>query len=138
MSGFSKASSSIVVASYSYTAQTANIATTSIPYWNGPNGNSAGLYRVTYQIEVDTAAGVSSTLPGLVITAYNRQGVQNTITTATSTTNTTATFTSGVAVVDVRSGTSNDVTYATTGYTSVGSPAMIYSLRFSVEYLGNV
>jgi len=138
MGGFSKASGSLVVASYNYGSQTANIASTAIPYWAGTNYNAAGLYRITYELEVTTAAQTSSVLPGLVITAYNRQNQQLSTTTATALGNTLTTFTSGVLVFDVRAGSSNDVTYATTGFASVGSPAMQYSLRFVVEYLENV
>lgn len=137
MSGFSKASSSIIIASYQYGSQTGNIATTSVPYWNGSNSNPAGLYRFTFQMEVTTAATVSSTLPSLVVTAYNRQNQQLTYTTATATGNTVTTFTTGGFAMDVRAGSLNDVTYATTGYLSTAA-GMQYSLRFTVEYLGNV
>lgn len=137
MSGFSKGANSIVIASYQFGSQTGNVSALSVPYWNGSNTNAAGLYRFSYQLEVDTAASVSSTLPALQIVAYNRQGVQNTITSATNTGNTTATYTSGVFVLDVRTGSANDVTYATTGYAS-SAAGMVYSFRFVVEYLGNV
>jgi len=137
MSGFSKGSSSTVVASYQFGSQTANIASTAVSYWGSTNYNAAGLYRFSYELEVTTVGAAGSTLPGLVITAYNRQNQQLSTTTATSTGNTLTTFTSGTLIFDVRAGSSNDVTYATTGYASP-TAGMQYSLRFVVEYLGNV
>lgn len=86
-------------------------------------------------IIVTTPDGASSTLPAIVITWTDADNsVAQTLTlTPTNTGNTTATYETGAELISAL--TSNDISFATSGYTS-GTPAtMTFALHLTIESL---
>lgn len=91
---------------------------------------TAGVYRVSYAVQVTQAASVSSSISLTV--RWTSRGVAMSSTTGALTGNTTTTETSGAWVLYVDAGT--DVTWET-GYASVGAPVMQYRTYLSLEQL---
>jgi hypothetical protein len=119
-----------VLAQVNATAQTANIATTTL--YAVP---ATGFYRVSIYITV-TSIGTTSTMPSTTITytdGNSGTNVHSTVTTATATTNSlTTTFAQATYVCYAKTGT--NIQYATGSYASTGT-AMQYALRIRLEAL---
>ena len=119
-----------VLAQVNATAQTANIATTTL--YAVP---ATGFYRVSIYITV-TSIGTTSTMPSTTITytdGNSGTNVHSTVTTATATTNSlTTTFAQATYVCYAKTGT--NIQYATGSYASTGT-AMQYALRIRLESL---
>lgn len=119
-----------LVATIDATAQTANIATSTL--YAVP---ASGFYRVSIYITL-TSAGTTSTMPSTTITYTDGNSGTNAHSTTTTATNTGNSLTTSFAqtsyVCYAKSGT--NIQYATGGYASTGS-AMQYALRIRVEAL---
>lgn len=115
------------------TGNTANISSTTL--YAVPSGG-AGFYRVSAYLVETTAASTSSTLPSLTLTWLDETGTSQTATIVSggSASNTVGTYARGDFTV--YSEASQNISYATTGYTSVGGTSMAYSVRIRLEYLG--
>lgn len=103
--------------------QSASIATTSLVA-----DVASGLYRITYNVRITRAAGVSSTLT--VTFAWTDGGASPTVSGAAITGNTTTTTQSGM--VQIRVDEDTPISYSTT-YGSVGAPTMLYQLDIVLE-----
>lgn len=106
-------------------AQVASITTTKLITPTQP-----GAYRVSWTIQVTTAATVSSSI-SITIT-WKANGVAQSEAFPALTTNTTATH--GFGSLLIYPTTANDISYATT-YASVGGVPMAYMLDVTVEAL---
>ena len=125
----------MVVASASRTGLTANI-TSPVTLYDPTTGKGAGLYRVSWNNEITTAAGTSSTLGVVTIAYYNSGNHLTTLVTGTNNTgNTTSTTTQATATIKVAN-VANAIAYQTNGYLSSGSPQMVYASSIALEYLG--
>lgn len=112
------------IAPVSRTGQTASIGTTPLE-----TGSLApGLYRLTYSVQVTTAAGVSSSIQ--VTFGWTRNGVSQTFTGTAFTGNTTGTNGSQTQLISVDQAT--PISYATT-YASNPALAMVYALDVYLE-----
>jgi hypothetical protein len=114
------------VASANLTTQSASIGATDLT----GGSISAGLYRITYYMEITQAAGVSSSIT--VSFDWSSGGVAKTFPGTAETGNTTTTYQSGIFMI--RSDNLSPVRYSTT-YVSVGAPVMEYSLDVLLEVL---
>ena len=121
------------LATVNSTGNVANIASTTL---YAVPAAGAGMYRVVAYIVETTAATTSSVLPSVVIGWKDETGTtqSSTIVAGGSTGNTIGTFASGS--FGVYSEASQNITYSTTGYTSVGGTSMAFSLRLRLEYMG--
>jgi len=131
-----KAGAPSIVASTALTSQSA--ALTDVTLYAVPAGK-AGLYRITYNAEITTAASVSSSLGGStgfqsVYTSISDGVVKtsNPTTPAISAANTTGTAISSVVYAYAEASTNIQYSF---GYTSSGTP-MVFALQAYVEYLG--
>ena len=119
------------LASVDLTAQAANISTTTL--YSVP---SNGFYRISLYIAITQAGTTSSVMPSTTITYTDgvNSSVHSTVTTATSALNSLLTgFAQTSYVLYAKAGT--NISYATSGYTSVGATVMQYHLRLRVESL---
>lgn len=107
-------------------AMNASIGTTSIPT---DGALSAGLYRVSWYLEVTTAAAVSSSAQ--VTIAWTSNAVSKTKVGAANNGNTTATYESNSAPL-IRVDAASPITYAVT-YASNGAGEMRYRLQITLE-----
>lgn len=113
------------IAQVSLTAQNNNVAATNFTSAVLPTGP----YTVSYEVDLTTAAGTSSTLPSMVVSWTSVAGVARSITIAPQNApsgNTTAS--SGVMWQGIRIGSATNVQYSTSGYASNAANAMLYSL----------
>ena len=122
----------VFVALKNLTAQTANIASTSL-YAVGAAG--AGSYRANCYIVLTTAASSSSTLPACGV-GFKDEDSGTTVTmplTGTATTNTVGTNKGATSMLNVAAGST--MTYYTSGYASTAA-GMAYAVHWKLEYLG--
>lgn len=131
-----------IVARSDLTSQSAAITATTL---YAVPASGAGLYRVSFNASITTAATTSCELGGPANTAGFRlihtSPTDSVVKTdaaiqrnnSTSTTNATGTTVSGVFTAYCKASTNLQYTY---GYTSVGATAMVYELHIIVEYLG--
>lgn len=92
---------------------------------------TAGLYRVSYVLQITTPGTVSSSAT-FTLGWTNANGVACSQSGAALTGNTTATQQNGTFVVNVSA--SSNITYAV-AYASVGATAMVYSVNVTAEQL---
>jgi hypothetical protein len=120
-----------------YVALDAGSFSANVPSTTIVNVSSPGMYRVSFEAIVSTAATTSSTLPDLKLTwtdAGNNQPQSVIFNSAGLTTNTLQTVFSGTQVMSCSNFTNiNFQTGATTPYASNAATQMQYNLRFRVE-----
>lgn len=126
----------VIVASFIFAAQTANLATSTA--YTVPAGQS-GWYRLHARTVVTTPASggtPSSTLPNMTVsyTDSDSNGTPSANLGATSTGNTTSTWAQGASYLYAKAGTT--ITIATNGYATAGTTSMQYDLRGFVVYEG--
>lgn len=130
-----------VVAVFDATAQQANIADTllyAVP------ASAAGMYRVSFYIEVTRAATTSSTLPNLLLSWTPKDsGVAQTdkAFTFSNTANTAGTAgapntSSGGFSTTLTAKASTNINVGTANYASSGATPMQYAVHVKLEYLG--
>lgn len=123
-------SSAVSFPSANATAQTANIAATTLLAVT-----VTGRYRISGYVIVTTPDGASSTLPSIVITWTDADSsvAQSFTLTPTNAGNTTTSLQQALMIVSAV--TATNIQYATTGYVS-GTPAtMQYALHLTIEAL---
>jgi len=129
------APSQVISGSVNLTAQTANVAATTL---FAVGGSGAGLYLVTVYLVVSTPASVSSTLPDsrIIFTDQDSAAAITVALTSGLTTNTTSTFAQGTLVINAKASTNIQYDIGqVTAYASDGT-AMQFAYRARVEYLG--
>lgn len=114
------------VGTVSVTAGAASVTTT--PITTKPTPIAAGLYRVTYYMQVTRAASLSSSL--IPTFTWTTQAVSQSVTGATMNGNTTTTFQADTLPLVVDQGSS--VTYAL-AYSSAGGTSMTYDFALRLE-----
>lgn len=120
-------SSAANIGEASQTSGNASIATT--PIQTSKVGN--GVYRVSFYMEVKTAAAVTSSLD--ITIAWISNGVAKTSTSAAMAGNTVGTFSSGVLTIHADG--DSPITYSTT-YASNPAGEMIFGLYVVLERIG--
>jgi hypothetical protein len=115
------------VAKVGLTAQTANIAATTLA-----TPVASALYKASVYIIVTTVGSVSSTMPKVTLTWTDPDNntAQTLDVTATNTGNLLTTFAQGMALINAKLGT--NIQYATSGYAS-SAAGMAYSLYIVLE-----
>lgn len=110
------------------TGQTANIAATNLEA--SPAG---GLYRISAVIVQTVQASTSGTLPGIQISWKDADSAvtQTFNLTATNSVNVVGTMAQAQMVISATAAIA--ITYATTGYASVGGTALAYALHIRIE-----
>ncbi len=117
----------LTASSVNLTAQTASIGTTTL-FAVGSSG--AGIYRVSYS-GIDTSAGTSGDTLTVTIGWNNGSAAQSFTSSAVSLSSVGAEIAGDVFLF---SAASQNITYATTASSVLGSPQ--YALRLRIEYLG--
>jgi hypothetical protein len=131
VSAYVPAASTLVTASnIDLTAQTANVAAANLIA-----SPTSGVYKVSAYIVVTTVAGVSSTLPSVVLTWTDQNsGQAQTLTlTPTNAGNTLTTYQQAVAVLSASNAAA--IQYSTTGYASNAASVMQYALHIRIEQM---
>lgn len=122
----------VILATATATAQKANISTSTLL----ASTPAAGMYRLSAVEAITSTGGTSATLPAVQV-VYTSQDA------AVSATNTFISSNTSDLTSDIQqgqylfsAGASTAVKYLTSGYASVGTATMSYSLRLILEYLG--
>jgi hypothetical protein len=129
-----------IVAKADATAQSANIATTTL--YTVP-ANGAGMYRVSCYVVVTRAATTSSTMPACTVGWVDADTAvfANPYVSTTSTANAVGPSSAwqagggtGLMIINVAANT--NIQYTTSSYASSGATPMLYAVHIKLEYLG--